>query len=869
MQIRKIIPLMGPNIWANSPVIEAWVDLGHFEDFPSNTLPGFNDRLMSWLPSMEEHFCGVGVRGGFFQRLRGGTWLGHVLEHVTIELHGLSHVPRGFGRARETSERGVYKVVVKVDDPSFGEACMRSGRELILAAVEDRPFDVQAEVKRLRELADQLCLGPSTRAIVSAAKERLIPSIRLTSGNLVQLGYGKAQRRIWTAETHRTGAIAEAIAQDKELTRKLLSGVGVPVPAGRIAKDPEDAWAAATDLGLPVVVKPQDANHGRGVSIRLETPSAVEAAFQYAAKEGSGVVVERFIPGTQYRVLVVGERAIAASGGEADQLVADGVHSIEQLIALANQDPNRGEETAQQLTTLVLDEISLDLLRRQGLEPQSVPAAGRPVLIRYNGDLTVDETDRMHPDVAAHCVLAAQTVGLDVAGIDLIAEDISRPLERQGGAIIEVNASPGLVMHLKPLVGTPRPVGEAIVNHLFQERETGRVPLVAVSGTNGKTQVASLIGSMLSAAGRALGQADSSGITVRGRTLSTDDGTSADAARRVLMNPFVDAIVLEVSESGVIEEGLAFDRCEVAVVTNLGSGDHLGRKYVDQLGTIAKAVRAPIDVVLPTGVGVLNADDPEVAEMAEKCRGKLAYFGRSPDAQPMKAHLSAGNLGVTLDGNRVVAIRGGQREYVAELDRLSCAVLGLPAMFVDNLLAAVAAGLALGLTPNAVRTGIERAMGRDGVALFEGSSGTSALATPCRNPSALRAWLETLHGAFAGRPIHALLEISPDWRVEDSAEMGTLLRTTCLSVGVISGGEFPSLYDALCGSGEQPGGNCYRMAGTITEAIAQKVEVLSPADLLFVLPATGASQRTALACLAEKGMSRRRVSGLPSVEHCR
>jgi cyanophycin synthetase len=365
---------------------------------------------MSWLPSMEEHFCGVGVRGGFFQRLRGGTWLGHVLEHVTIELHGLSHVPRGFGRARETSERGVYKVVVKVDDPSFGEACMRSGRELILAAVEDRPFDVQAEVKRLRELADQLCLGPSTRAIVSAAKERLIPSIRLTSGNLVQLGYGKAQRRIWTAETHRTGAIAEAIAQDKELTRKLLSGVGVPVPAGRIAKDPEDAWAAATDLGLPVVVKPQDANHGRGVSIRLETPSAVEAAFQYAAKEGSGVVVERFIPGTQYRVLVVGERAIAASGGEADQLVADGVHSIEQLIALANQDPNRGEETAQQLTTLVLDEISLDLLRRQGLEPQSVPVAGRPVLIRYNGDLTVDETDRMHPEVAAHCVLAAQTV---------------------------------------------------------------------------------------------------------------------------------------------------------------------------------------------------------------------------------------------------------------------------------------------------------------------------------------------------------------------------------------------------------------------------------------------------------------------------
>jgi cyanophycin synthetase len=507
-------------------------------------------------------------------------------------------------------------------------------------------------------------------------------------------------------------------------------------------------------------------------------------------------------------------------------------------------------------------------LRRQGLEPQSIPEAGRTILIRYNGDLTVDETDRMHPDVAAHCVLAAQTVGLDVAGIDIIAEDISRPLERQDGAIIEVNASPGLVMHLKPLVGKPRPVGEAIVNHLFREEETGRVPLVAVSGTNGKTPVASLIASMLSAAGRAVGQADSAGIRVRERKLSEEDAANRELAQRVLMNPFVDSIVLEVSESSVIEEGLAFDRCDVAVVTNLGSGDHIGRKYVDQLGTIAKAVRAPIDVVLPSGFGVLNADDPEVLAMAEKCRGKIVLFGRSPDTAPLKAHLAAGHLGVTIDGNRVVAIRGGQREYVAELDRLSCAVLGLPPMFVDDLLAAVAAGLALGLAPSAVRTGIERAMGRDGVAVFEGA-GAYALATPCRNPSALRAWLETLRGAFPGRSLHVLLEISSDWRPEDANEMGSLLRESTQSVGALYSGEFPSLYGALSAAWDQSPGRISRVTGTITDAIAEKVDQLSPADLLFVLPATSASQRTALACLAEKGMSRRRVSGLPSVEHCR
>jgi UDP-N-acetylmuramyl tripeptide synthase len=290
---------------------------------------------------------------------------------------------------------------------------------------------------------------------------------------------------------------------------------------------------------------------------------------------------------------------------------------------------------------------------------------------------------------------------------------------------------------------------------------------------------------------------------------------------------------------------------------------------VDQLGVIAKAVRAPVDVVLPDGAAVLNADDPEVVAMAEKCRGRVIFFGRSPDAPPMKAHLANGNLAVTLEGKRVVAIRGGQREYIAELDRLSCAVLGLPAMFVDDLLAAVGAGLALGLAPSAVRSGIERAMGRDGVAIFEGSAGTSALATPCRNPSALRAWLDTLKGAFPGRPIHVLMEIGIDWRSEDAAEIASLLRQSCASVGVVSSGEHPSLLDALRVALDGIGPENIALNGSITEAIAQKVDRLRPADLLFVLPTTSAGQRTALACLAERGMSRRRVSGLASVEHCR
>src|SRR3954468_6997910 len=410
MQIRKIFDLNGPNIWSNKPAIEAWVDLGHFEELPTNKLDGFTERLMGYLPTLIEHRCSIGERGGFLQRLETGTWLGHVLEHVTLELQSLAYSPVGFGRARETLEYGVYKVVVRCESPRFAELCMRRARELILSIVDGKPFDLEAELKELRIQGGHLCLGPGTQAIVDAARARGIPFLRLTDGNLVQLGYGKAQRRIWTAETDGTSAVAESIAQDKELTRRLLRSVGVAVPEGRVVKTAEDAWAAASALGLPVVVKPQDGNWGRGVSIRLEDRAAVETAFQIAANEGSGVVVERFVPGSQYRVLVVGEQAVAATGGEAEHVVGDGVHTVAELVERKNQEPARGATTSHVLTKLVIDDISLELLRHQGFTPKSVPPSGRVALIHYNGDLTVDVTDRLSPEIAASCVLAARTV---------------------------------------------------------------------------------------------------------------------------------------------------------------------------------------------------------------------------------------------------------------------------------------------------------------------------------------------------------------------------------------------------------------------------------------------------------------------------
>ncbi len=461
-----------------------------------------------------------------------------------------------------------------------------------------------------------------------------------------------------------------------------------------------------------MVVKPQDANHGRGVSIRLEDRQAVETAFDIASREGSGVVVERFVAGSQYRVLVVGDKAVAASGGEAEQVVADGVHTVEELVAQANQDPKRGEDSALPLTPLVLDDISLELLRRQGLEKSSVPPVGRSILIHHNGDLTVDETDRMHPDIAANCVIAAQTVGLDVAGIDLIAEDIARPLGEQDGAVIEVNASPGLVMHLKPLVGTPRPVGEAIVNHLFPPGESGRVPLVAVSGTRGKTRVASFIASMLAAGSHTVGEASTRGLRIGGRVLSDKSCADAAGARRVLVNPFVDAMVIETNELRVIQEGLVFDRCRVAVVTNLRPGDYKGDADVDDPVLVAKAIRAPVDVVLPDGCAVLNADDSGVAAMAEKCRGRTLYFSRDGQSPLVREHLSKGGQAVFVAEGAIVVNHMNQILPVYELDRPG-SLPPAPSTLVEDLLAAVGAATALGLSLRAIREGLEGALEAD------------------------------------------------------------------------------------------------------------------------------------------------------------
>jgi cyanophycin synthetase len=717
IELLRINYLRGPNIWTYRAVLEVWLDLGTLEDKPSNRLPGFNDRLVALLPALQEHHCGVGEHGGFLQRLHEGTWAGHVLEHVVIELLNLADMPTGFGQTRGTSRRGVYRMVFRARDEQVARSALAEGHRLLMAVINNEAYDQterQAAVSCIRAKVDECYLGPSTASIVAAATDRRIPHIRLNDGNLVQLGYGASQRRIWTAETELTGAIAEGIASDKDLTKSLLASCGVPVPEGEIVDSVEAAWTAAQEIGLPVAVKPSDGNHGRGVSLDLNTQEQVEAAFHLAARHGSAVMVERFVRGHEHRLLVVGGRLVAAARGEIAAVTGDGRSSVAELVeAQLNTDSRRGPAEDFPLSRIRVDTDTAILLelQRQGLSPASVPVAGREVLIQRNGNVAIDCTDEVHPDVGHLVCLAARVVGLDIAGIDVVAQDISRPLHAQGGAVVEVNAGPGLLMHLKPAEGAPRPVGRAICDHLFPEMpestHSGRIPVVGVAGAVGTQSIARLVAWLLHLSGRHTGLACKSGLFLDERCLDASDCTGWEAGQRLLINRAVQAAVFENGADTILRSGLAYDRCQVGVVTDLEGAEALGEFDIFDEEPMFRVMRAQVDAVLSDGVAVLNAAHPAIVNMAGLCDGEVIFYATDPTLAAIAAHLDSDGRAVFVRQGQVVLANGASEAFLPGLDKLAVWQGRHAPTAEGSLLAAIAAAWALGIALNLIGAGIE------------------------------------------------------------------------------------------------------------------------------------------------------------------
>ncbi|MGJ7495806.1 cyanophycin synthetase [Variovorax sp. RT4R15] len=713
IQLLRTHYLRGPNLWTYRPVLEVWLDLGRLEDFPSNLIAGFTERLTTLLPALIEHHCGVGERGGFIQRLNEGTWAGHVLEHVVIELLNLASMPTGFGQTRSTSRHGVYRMVFRARDEQVARAALTEGHRLLMAAINDDPFDaadVQRAVDAVKAKVEDCYLGPSTACIVSAATDRGIPHMRLNNGNLVQLGYGANQQRIWTAETDYTSAIGESIASDKELTKSLLASCGVPVPEGQVVATAAEAWEAAEDIGLPVVVKPSDANHGRGVSLELHTREEVEAAFAVAEPEGSDVMVERFIRGSEHRLLVVGGQVVAAARGEIITVTGDGKATVSELVdSQLNSDPRRGVEEEFPLDFIdAATDAKLKLeLQRQKLDAAAVPEAGRVVTIQRNGNLGVDCTDQIHPEVAHAATLAARVVGLDIAGIDLVAQDISRPLAAQGAAIVEVNAGPGLLMHLKPAVGSPRPVGRAICDHLFPDDAPGRIPVVGVAGSQDTAVLARLVAWLLNLGGRHTGLACRDGLFLERRRVDARNSANWEAGHRLLVNRAVQAVVIENGAETILRDGLAYDRCEVGIVTDLEGAGALAEYDITESDQLVKVLRTQVDVVLPEGTAVLNAADPRVAGLAPLCDGAVILYASDATAPALEPHQAAGGKAVLVRQDRVVLANGSSESFLPGLGRLTVWRANHAGVSIDSLLAAVAAAWALGIPLNLIGAGVE------------------------------------------------------------------------------------------------------------------------------------------------------------------
>lgn len=699
MEILDIKAYKGRNIYSHHRVVKMIIDLKDWDDVPTCEIPKFNQSLAELLPGLHEHYCSLGYPGGFIKRLEEGTYLAHVIEHTALEILNELGYNVTFGKARRIKESSQYTVVYAYENEYAGLEAGKLAVDLIRSLCNQQPYDLKTAINEIKEKAAKLELGPSTQAIVDAALERGIPVMRIGRGSIIQLGYGKYQKRLEATITDKTSCIAVDIACDKSTTKEILIEAGIPVPNGSSCSSPQEAVLLAQEIGYPVVIKPERGNQGRGVSLNLLTSEEVIKAYNIASKIDENVIVERYVKGNDYRVLVVGDQVVAVSQRIPAHVVGDGVHSIRELVEAVNADPRRGNDHEKPLTKIVIDEISINLLEKQGYTLDSIPKPGKIIRLKENGNIStggeaIDCTEKIHPLNQEIAIRAARVIGLDVAGIDISCEDIGKPITETGGAVIEVNAAPGIRMHLYPSKGKPRKVANHIVDLLYPSGSRHSIPIISITGTNGKTTTTRMVAHILKAHGMNVGMTVTGGVYINDRCILKGDTTGPASARMILMDKSIDVAVLETARGGIIRSGLAYDLSDIGVLTNI-SEDHLGIDGIDSLEELLHVKSLIIEAIKTNGYAVLNADDPMAVQAAQRTKSNIIYFSKEDDNLIIHKHLAEGGIAVFLKNGYITIATG---ESIIQ----SLHVSGIPATYggklvhnIENSLTAVAVAYAM------------------------------------------------------------------------------------------------------------------------------------------------------------------------------
>lgn len=697
MKIDKIQALRGPNIWSvqRKKLIQMRLDLEEMEERPTNKIEGFRERIEAMFPTMIEHRCSEGCRGGFFSRVDRGTWMGHVIEHIALEIQTLAGMETGFGRTRETKTPGIYNVVFSYTEENVGLYAAEASVRIAEALIAGTDYNPEVDIQKMREIRERVRLGPSTGSIVEEAVARDIPWIRLGTNSLVQLGYGVNQMRFQATITCKTSSIAVDIACNKEQTKKMLDAASIPVANGGICVDEEDLEAVVKKIGYPIVLKPLDGNHGKGASINVKTWEDAVEGLAYAKKYSHRVIVEKFITGYDFRVLIIDNKLVAAAKREPAHVKGDGKQTIQQLIEETNRDPRRGYGHENVLTEIDVDRDTTDLLEKLGYTLETVPRKDEVVYLKSTANLStggtsVDITDMMHPENIFLCERISRVIGLDICGVDIMAENLTQPLKETGGCILEVNAAPGFRMHLAPSEGLPRNVAAPVIDMLYPPGKPSRVPIIAITGTNGKTTTTRLIAHIVKNNGYRVGFTTSDGIYVQNHLMEKGDTTGPVSAEYILKDPTVEFAVLETARGGILRAGLGFSRCDIGIITNIQE-DHLGLADIHTLDDLARVKATVVRSIKKDGWAILNAEDDQCLKIANELNCNVAYFAMDENNPKVKQFAKEGKI-VAVYENGFITIKKGEWKIRVERATHVPLTLGGKAKFmISNVLAATLA----------------------------------------------------------------------------------------------------------------------------------------------------------------------------------